>query len=317
MKMDNNGLTDEIVAAFIEGNATPQEVEAVLAAAKRDARLREYLAIVSPQPDVLPMTAQAAKREADNLCNIRCEQYVLQRFGITASEEELATKAKSALWLKAGGTPLFKMGNLCSLFGLSVARKYNAGIADIVTAKKEGYEVIVAVDGGEIDGNIRMESMEDAMVGKIPDHSLVILSITDEAVVCYNPFQGNEPQWIERERFIDAWDDSNSYMIKINTKEAVAQTYRPAPLDLSDVTLPESLSELTEAIAENTHELWSQSRMAEGWTYGPVRNDATLKHPDLLPYSDLPESEKEYDRITAMNAIKLIVKLGYKITKSS
>lgn len=97
--------------------------------------------------------------------------------------------------------------------------------------------------------------------------------------------------------------------------EKVAENYRPAPLDLNDVHLPPGLEELTEAIAENTHEVWSAGRMAEGWTYGEKRDDASRKHPDLLPYSVLPEGEKDYDRATAMNAIKLIVKLGYKIEK--
>lgn len=104
-------------------------------------------------------------------------------------------------------------------------------------------------------------------------------------------------------------------MVKMDTKEAIAKNYKPAPIGLSDVKLPDTLLELTEAIAENTHEVWAQSRLDEGWTYGPERDDARLKHPDLLPYSDLPEGEKEYDRATAMNAIKLIVKLGYKIEK--
>ena len=93
------------------------------------------------------------------------------------------------------------------------------------------------------------------------------------------------------------------------------QVYKPTPLDLSDVVLPESLIELTEAIAENTHEVWSWNRMNEGWTYGPERNDRKKKHPDLIPYSELPESEKAYDRATAMNTIKLIVKLGYTLHK--
>ena len=63
--------------------------------------------------------------------------------------------------------------------------------------------------------------------------------------------------------------DSNNYMVKITTKDAVAASYKPSPLDLSDVQLPDSLMELTEAIAENTHEVWSQNRLNEGWTYGP------------------------------------------------
>jgi ryanodine receptor 2 len=99
-------------------------------------------------------------------------------------------------------------------------------------------------------------------------------------------------------------------------KKSNMAEYKPAPLDVSDVRLPESLLELTEAIAENTHEIWSLNRMEDGWTYGPERDDKALKHPGLRPYAELPESEKEYDRSTAMNAIKLIVKLGYRIEKN-
>lgn len=100
-----------------------------------------------------------------------------------------------------------------------------------------------------------------------------------------------------------------------DTDDGDAETYEPSPIDISDVTLPDSLLELTEAFAENTHEVWAKNRIGEGWTYGPARDEAALRHPCLIPYSCLPESEKEYDRATAMNAIKLIVKLGYKIEK--
>lgn len=93
------------------------------------------------------------------------------------------------------------------------------------------------------------------------------------------------------------------------------EQYKPAPVDLSDVVLPESLTELTEVIAENTHEVWAQSRIAEGWSWGPERDDKHLKHPNLVPYSELAEIDKDYDRNTAMNAVKLIVKLGFKIDK--
>ncbi len=105
-------------------------------------------------------------------------------------------------------------------------------------------------------------------------------------------------------------------MVDKTNKAAAARAYRPAPLDVSDVRLPESLIELTEAIAENTHEVWSRNRMEEGWTYGTERDDKALKHPGLVPYACLSEGEKDYDRATAMNAIKLIVKLGYRIEKN-
>ena len=91
--------------------------------------------------------------------------------------------------------------------------------------------------------------------------------------------------------------------------------YIPKPVDTSDVTLPENLIELTERVAENVHEVWAQSRIAEGWTYGENRNDELKQTPCLVPYNELSELEKNYDRKTAMETLKLIVKLGYRIEK--
>jgi len=91
--------------------------------------------------------------------------------------------------------------------------------------------------------------------------------------------------------------------------------YQPKPVDTSHVVLPESLLGLTERIAENVHENWSAGRIAEGWTLGPVRDDAAKITPCLVPYDQLPENEKEFDRNTALQTLKLIVALGYRIEK--
>ena len=91
--------------------------------------------------------------------------------------------------------------------------------------------------------------------------------------------------------------------------------YKPSPVDLSDITLPEDILELTELIAKNVHEVWAKERMDEGWTYGEERNDKLKTTPCLVPYEELPEIEKQYDRNTAYSTIKLILKLGYKISK--
>ncbi len=90
--------------------------------------------------------------------------------------------------------------------------------------------------------------------------------------------------------------------------------YDPHPIDTSDVALPDSLAPLVEALAENVHDIWVRGRMDDGWTYGPVRDDAKKRHPCLVPYAKLPESEKAYDRDTAISTIKLICKMGYRIT---
>lgn len=92
--------------------------------------------------------------------------------------------------------------------------------------------------------------------------------------------------------------------------------YIPAPVDTSDVVLDEQLLALTEQLAKNTHENWSKGRLDQGWTFGPTRDDAAKTTPCLVPYEELSETEKEYDRVTAMQTLKLIVKLGYKITKA-
>lgn len=89
--------------------------------------------------------------------------------------------------------------------------------------------------------------------------------------------------------------------------------YTPHPLDTSDVVLPESLAPLIEALAENVHDTWAKGRMDAGWTYGPVRDDAKKQHHCLVPYSELPESEKVYDRATAISTLKFICKMGYTI----
>ena len=92
--------------------------------------------------------------------------------------------------------------------------------------------------------------------------------------------------------------------------------YIPNPIPTANVELPESVQELCERLAKNTHDVWAQMRLAEGWTWGPERNDAARKHPCLVPYEDLPESEKQYDRLTAVETLKAMLALGYRIEKA-
>lgn len=93
------------------------------------------------------------------------------------------------------------------------------------------------------------------------------------------------------------------------------KNYIPQPMDTSDIRLPEELNVLIEHMAENVHEVWARSRVEQGWTYGEERNDALKQHPCLVPYDELPEVEKDYDRNTALETLKLITKLGFKITR--
>lgn len=91
--------------------------------------------------------------------------------------------------------------------------------------------------------------------------------------------------------------------------------YTPKPIDTSKITLPKEIEELTEEIAKNVHENWAVGRIADGWTYGEKRDDVKKTTPCLVPYDELSETEKEFDRVTAMESIKTILALGYKIEK--
>lgn len=91
--------------------------------------------------------------------------------------------------------------------------------------------------------------------------------------------------------------------------------YIPSPIDLSEVELPSDINSLVELIAKNVHDVWAKQRIEEGWTYGEVKDSIKKTTPCLVPYEELPEEEKEYDRKTAMETLKLVVKLGYRITK--
>ena len=95
----------------------------------------------------------------------------------------------------------------------------------------------------------------------------------------------------------------------------MSATYTPKPMDTSGIKLSPELLELTERIAANVHDVWASSRIADGWQYGSIRDDVRKLHPCLVPYDELPENEKQYDRNTAMETLKVIRMLGFKIER--
>lgn len=98
--------------------------------------------------------------------------------------------------------------------------------------------------------------------------------------------------------------------------DQTSNNYTPTPVDTTNIQLPEELMALAEAISKNVHEVWAQNRIKEGWTYGPVRDDQKRQTPCLVPYDQLPEEEKAYDRNTAFGTLKFIVSQGFEINKT-
>ena len=105
-------------------------------------------------------------------------------------------------------------------------------------------------------------------------------------------------------------------IIACQTKEnSKAIEYTPKPIDTKNIILSKEIMELSEKLAKNVHEVWAQNKLKEGWHYG-VKTDAKSKtHSSLVPYEKLSESEKDYDRATLIESLKVLEKLGYKIEK--
>lgn len=293
-----------MLASYLEGNTTPAEIIQVLQALKNDPVLRETLDVaISLEEDhemFLPMMQMAAE-SGENLCSVMCEAYILRRRDIAFEESNLLDIARKSHWLKRGGTPLHSIGQLLAHNGLMITRKYDATLDDIVTALRLDNDIIVALDREKLYPDLPDE--EDAT-----NHAVVVTAIDmdNRTITLYDPPQLSTFN-SQLSTFENAWKESQHYMVRVLQ---TVEEYQPQPINLDNIPLGDELKELIEAIAENAHDVWALARMNEGWTFGPVRDDVKKQHPDLVPYSALPESEKEYDRQMAKNTIKLVKKLG-------
>jgi len=253
--------------------------------------------------NVLPMMRLAAE-SGNNICSVLCEAYILHRREVSFEEKELLAIAQNNHWLKPEGSPLHSIGQLLSHYDLMVTRNYDATINDINDALALDNDVIVVVDKEKL---YQLEDSEDA-----PNHAVVVRGVQDENVSLFDPTLEDTDVTVSLSSFLDAWKESHNYMIRVLQS---IEDYEPRPINLDDISLTDDLLELREAIAENAHDVWATARKKEGWTFGPERDDVNKKHPDLIPYSSLPDSEKEYDRLMALDTIKLVKKLGFEIVK--
>lgn len=318
-----DNLSSEMLAAFLDGNTTAEESQTILNSLSEDAQLRELLRIsqlvdseigsLSGEFELLPMMAMAATCEDGAFCSLECEKYILRQFNIAYDDESLMQDAVRNGWFKENGTALHNVGRHLEKRGLIVSRIYNATMKDLTNALNGHEGVIVAVDGGELLGDRAKEYDEDIFVGQNPDHTIVVISVDEESVTVYDPDSPNMEDHYPIKVFVDAWNDSKNYLLTITLSDM--KEYDPRPINLTDVVLSEELNELREAIAENAHDVWAAERKAQGWKYGAQRNDTNKETPCMVPYSQLPESEKTFDREMAMNTLKLLKKLGYDIIK--
>ncbi len=314
--MGNKGyISDELLAAYLDGNASEEETKRILLALGEDKELQEVLDIALQVEDetisssfttnVIPMLQMAASTGQENICAVLCEIFILHRRQLPYDEQWLLNTARRKDWLRPEGTPLYCLGNLLAYAGMFVSRKYNSNIEDIQHALQIDNDVVVGVDREKLYAEA--VDLED-----LTNHTVVVTHIEKDIVTIFDPYEAPYIANIPMADFLDAWKESQNYMIQVLQS---VEEYVPHPIDVDNIPLDGDLEELQEAIAENAHDVWAETRIEEGWTYGKERDDSEKRHPDLVPYTALPDSEKEYDRKMAFNTIKLVKKLGFDIIK--
>ena len=311
-------ISDELLAAYLDGNTSNEETQQVLQALKTDKQLQEILDIAlktdedaslilhnpSLSYEILPMLQKAAI-SGENICAVLCEIFILHRRQLPYDEKWLLNTARRKDWLKPEGTPLYCLGNLLAYSGMFVSRKYDATLEDIERALHQENDIVVGVDREKLYA----ETVDPA---DLTNHAVVLIHIKNGIVTIFDPYEEPYISNIPLSDFLNAWKESHNYMIQVLQS---VDEYEPHPIDVDAIPLDDDLEELQEAIAENAHDVWAKARLKEGWTYGKERDDTNKFHPDLVPYTALPDSEKEYDRIMAFNTIKLVKKLGFDIVK--
>ena len=220
-------LSDELIAAYLDGNATAEECLLILQAMEHDAQLRERLRVsltvdaemglLLQQSHHLPTMAMAANCQEGSFCCLQCEKFILRRRAISYDEQQLLDNALRNGWLKANGTALHNVGRHLEQAGLSVVQRYDCQLQDIAAALQQGYDVIVAVDGGELLGNAQLERIEDALLGEMPDHTVVVIACDMHAqtITLFDPNSPNPTDTYSLTQFANAWQDARNYLVTI------------------------------------------------------------------------------------------------------
>ena len=186
---------------------------------------------------------------------------------------------------------------------LRVFERHTVNPGTVFTSLRKGGIVIPVVNASLFDESSK-EVTATVVIGANQITDLVSLYVPE----------ANDIKQFPIDHFVEAWEQAGGFCATAFPDDP--STYSPSLMDLRQVELPDDIDALREALAENSHDRWAIERQSEGWTYGPKRDDAKLESPDMVPYSQLPESEKQYDRLMAVDTLKLLISLGYKIEKN-
>lgn len=172
-------------------------------------------------------------------CAIRSQQIIMRDYGINISQEKLISIAEEHGWYEQGeGTSIKDVGKLMEFVGVDCHQSFNNTVYDLVSELSQGHRVIVSVDSGELwtktFEEAISEKMEDWSGVQGADHALIVAGVEvnpynsyDVKVVLTDPGTGQLRVEYPLDEFMDAWKDSNCFMVS---------TEEPAPFQFDPIT---------------------------------------------------------------------------------
>ena len=323
-------INNNLLALFLEGKTTKEETLAVLEAAINDLEIRYTLKYaidgLLSMPSILdnqsvccvgekyklhsrhlPVMRLAASGEAND-CVVKCEEYVLNKFGKESLYKKLVKKARRHNWLHKNGTPLYNIGRLSELATLSVSRRFGGSLEMLQKDIEGGCSIIVALNAESLTTRKNRSTTE-------ANHAVVVLDVnlTEEYVEVYDPQSSSESDIYSFNDFTRAWKCSKNFWVSI--VERGVRPYVPHPENVEHIKLPKSIVPLADMLAENAHDIWAKDRLAEAEKKKAKGKDINpYDDPYMKPFKELTLEEKDTDYSTALNSIKLLYKFGLKIT---
>lgn len=129
-----------------------------------------------------------------------------------------------------------------------------------------------------------------------------------------NPGAKDDVPWEELTE--KARDRNRSHADDIS-RQLGAVGYRLGPLIDWGAPLVELSLEDIEKMSELEHERWMDERLAVGWRVGPVKDEIEKTHPDLVPWSELPEKVRDIDRSFVRARPAMLAKIGIEIYRAA
>ena len=210
-------ISDELLAAFLDGNTSEEETRQILLSLKSDKQLQEVLdialqtddemSLIPLQSEALPMLQMAAL-SGENICAVLCEIFILQRHHIPYDKDSLISTARKNNWLKPEGTPLYCLGNLLAYSGMVVCRKYDSTLDDIRCALEKDHDIVVGVDREKLYA-------EEIDLEDLTNHAIVVMKLEGKTVTLFDPAGDPHISTVPVADFLDAWKESHNYMIQV------------------------------------------------------------------------------------------------------